>query len=113
MKESKVQKEILQFLHAKRIFVWRNHSTGIYDPTKGGFRRNNSYGALNGVADILGILPDGRFLAIEVKTPATKNNLSILQSNFLTNINKSYGVAFVAWSIESVEEVLSVYLNVQ
>jgi hypothetical protein len=53
-----------------------------------------------GVADILGILKDGRFLAIEVKSPTGK--VPPHQQLFLDEISGRGGVAFVARSVEEV-----------
>lgn len=98
-KESDIQKSILNHLLWRRYFVWRNHTTGIYNKRGGGFIPTG----MTGVADILGILPDGRFLAIEVKRP--KGKLTENQTTFLKNIEDNKGLAFVARSIVDVEQV--------
>ena len=58
----------------------------------------------------MGILPNGKFLAIEVKSPIAyrkkNHNLSLEQISFLQNINKNNGVGVVADSIECVKEKL-------
>lgn len=53
-----------------------------------------------GIADILGVLPGGRFLAIEVKRPGSR--LTVDQDAFLGKINASGGLAFMASSLEEV-----------
>ena len=53
-----------------------------------------------GVSDILGILKDGRFLAIEVKS--AKGRISPHQQLFLNEITARGGLAFVAKSVEEV-----------
>jgi hypothetical protein len=68
-------------------------------------------GSAKGVSDIIGVLPDGRFLAIEIKTPEgmrrrererirkTDNpKEKIYQDIFIDNINRNNGVAFYATS---------------
>ncbi len=45
---------------------------------------------LRGVSDILGILPDGRLLAVECKT--TKGNMTADQDEFQTRISENNGV---------------------
>jgi len=106
-KESEVQATILQWLLLKKIFCWRNNTTGIYDPYKKTFRFNPY--VLKGIADILGILPDGKFLAIEVKRPGGK--LSEWQTAFLQAIQQYGGIAFMAEDVKDVEERLKTYVQ--
>jgi hypothetical protein len=101
-KESDIQKAILKFLHIKGVFVFKVHNTGIWDPNRKVFRTLQN--SCKGIADILGILPDGRFLAIEVKTKSGR--LSVDQKAFLENINRNNGVAFMARGIDDVIEQL-------
>ena len=59
---------------------------------------------MNGVSDILGLF-EGKFLAIEVKTP--KNRVRPAhQKNFIKRINKGGGIAFFATSVDEVKEKL-------
>ena len=88
--EGEVQRQILEYLEARRFYAWRSNT---------GRRGGVSYGKV-GSADILGILPDGRFLAIEVKGPGGKASIDQLQ--FLGDIAKNGGVAFVAFSVDDV-----------
>ena len=94
--EKEIQSAILEYLHARRIFCWKEHSAGI--PIENGTRFMPI--GLKGKADILGVLPSGRFLAIEVKRPSGR--LSPDQEDFLENINVNGGLAFVAKSIDDV-----------
>lgn len=109
MSEKQIENSILEFLTWKKIFCWKNQTTGVFDPVKKQFRKSWNQYHLKGVADILGILPDGRFLAIEVKAP--KKYPTKEQREFIKFINDKNGLAFVARSIEDVEDNLSVYLN--
>lgn len=95
--EKDVQKAILEWLQWKGYFVWKNHTTGIYNKKGGGFIP----AGMTGVSDILGVLEGGRFLAIEVKKPG--GHLSHNQQIFLYEVNKRGGLAFMASSIEDVE----------
>lgn len=52
-------------------------------------------GNSTGVSDYIGILPDGKFLAIECKASGKKNNTTEHQKNFLAAINNNKGYAFV------------------
>lgn len=117
MTEKELEKQIIEALNLKGIFCWKNQSTGIYDPTRKVFRKNKSQ--LNGVSDILGILPNGRFLAIEVKRPALKprkkESLEKMatpeQLKFIDNINRRGGLAFVADNLDIVLKNLDEYLK--
>ncbi len=96
VKESQIQKAILEYLQLRRIYCWKNHSTGIFNAKGGGFIPTGK----PGISDILGILKGGRFLAIEVKKPGGK--LSDYQVEFIDDINERGGLAFVAYSIDDV-----------
>ena len=90
MLESAVQSKILKYLKSRGIYVFKVISA------------NKS-----GVPDIIGCLPDGRFLGIEVKTPKTKNNTSALQRHNLAAIEENGGLAMVAWDVTMVDEFLA------
>ena len=113
-----MQREILEYLHTPRLkdvcYVWRNQSTGVFDPVSGTFRMNKGMGRINGVSDILGIVGSavigadntvglGRLLAIEVKS--TKGKATSDQLAFLLHITNRGGLGFIARSVEDVEAV--------
>ena len=104
MKESEIQKACLEFLQWNKIFCYINTSSGVYDPTRRVFRTNKN---MKGVSDIIGICPDGRFLAIEIK--AEKEKVSEDQQVFLENVATKGGVAFVARSVDELESKLMEY----
>jgi hypothetical protein len=105
--ESEIQTSILRYLYARGITFWRINTTGIYDVAKKKFRPSPT----KGVSDILGVLPNGRFLAIEVKSP--KGSVTKDQQVFLDKVNASHGLAFVARSIRDVEVQLDAYFREQ
>lgn len=92
--EKQIENNILSFLEEIGLFCWKNQTTGIFDAKKGIYRRSNNKFHLTGVSDILGLMPDGRFLAIEVKSK--NGRISINQMAFITLINSHGGVAFVS-----------------
>lgn len=100
--EKAIENQILRWLSISGIFAWKNQSVGIYDPIKKIYRRSNNPYHIKGVSDILGILPDGRFLAIEVKSKTGKPSPE--QVRFIKTINESGGLAFVAKSLEDAQE---------
>jgi hypothetical protein len=77
--ENRVKTEVLKYLKLRRIKAWSNPS-GAVRIRPGKFM---SFG-LKGGADILGRLPDGRFLAVECK--AQNGRLSPEQRDFLADI---------------------------
>jgi len=102
MLEKDIQRQILDFLHYHKVFAWRNQTTGIFDTKRKVFRSNQT---LKGAADIFAVLNNGRFVAIEVKRPGGK--LSLDQINFLADINKRGGLAFMADNVEVVKRELN------
>lgn len=84
MRESEIQKKILDYL--KSIGVY---SVKVIQASKAG------------VPDIIGCYR-GKFIAIEVKTPKTRNNTSELQKLNLDWIIESGGKSCVAWDLDGV-----------
>lgn len=111
MSEKDIENLILEYLQVRGIFAFKNQSVGIYDPRTKRYRKSYNKFHINGTSDVLGILPDGRFLAIEVKTKKTKTRASEAQLSFIDNINKNGGVAFVAWDLDIVIERLGEALD--
>lgn len=99
--EGAVVRACLDFLEIKQITAWRNNTIGIYDERRKAYRTN---AGRNGVADIIGCLPGGRFLAIECK--AGKGRLSPAQVEFQRDIIRAGGLHIVAYRVEDVIEVL-------
>lgn len=100
LRERFIKNSIIDFLRLKGIYCWNNATTGIYDPKKKLFRALNSRYHVKGVSDVLGVLSDGRILAIEVKTKTGR--LTDEQEVFIEEIRKRNGVAFVARSVDDV-----------
>jgi hypothetical protein len=74
---------------------------GHLGPGRRVFRTN---AGLRGVADVLGVLPGGRFLAIECKGP--RGRLTAEQAAFLENVVKAGGVALVVKDAKELEREL-------
>jgi Holliday junction resolvase len=84
--EQKIQKKIVNFLEAEGHYVVK-----VVQASKAG------------VPDILACV-NGQFLAIEVKTPETKANVSALQEHNLAKITRSGGLSLVAWELAQVQK---------
>lgn len=101
LSERDIQNSILSYLKLRGIFCWPVNSVGLFDPTKKVFRTPGKH-FLKGVSDILGCLKGGRLLAIEVKTKQGRPTPE--QIAFLDLVNQMGGIAFIARSIEDVED---------
>lgn len=106
LSEHDIQNQILSYLQYAGYMVWRNN-TGVAKYEGNGKTRMVRFGQA-GHADIFLIdhKNQGRFVAIEVKKPSTKKNLTRWQQEFIDNVNSKGGFAFVATSIEEVEAQL-------
>jgi hypothetical protein len=100
--EKDIQKAIVEYLQYRKIYCWINKTQGTFDPVLKIYRKGTTF---KGVSDILGILPDGKFLAIEVKKKG--NYASPEQKEFIQNINLKNGIAFVAYSVDEVIDTLN------
>jgi hypothetical protein len=105
MLEQHIQRTILDYLRWKGIPCYKHQNAGIRKPD-GSYIPTHT----RGVSDIIGCLPKtGRFLAIEVKRPSGKPTQE--QQQFIDTINDAGGLAFVAHSVEEVEEKLNGYFG--
>lgn len=93
MTESQIRDQIVEYLEAKGCMVWKDKQV-VTKPRKGTMHKSS------GVPDICGILRDGTFLGIEVKTP--KGKASDIQKEFISKANKRYAICFVARSVDDV-----------
>lgn len=105
--EKRIENLILMWLKLNNIFAWKNQTTGMFDPKRKCFRK---FLGLKGVSDILGVLPGGRLLAIEVKCP--KKYPTPEQREFLKRVNDLGGLAFLARSVKDVELHLEGYYEI-
>jgi hypothetical protein len=76
---------------------WRQNTAGIFDQQTGRYRA----AAKKGVSDILGVLPGGRFLAVEVKTRT--GAIRPEQTAFLDEVRANGGLAMVVRSLEDLK----------
>ena len=105
--EKVIENQIFHYLKKRGIFCWKNDSVGIFDPVKKIYRSNRNPNRIKGVSDILGILPNGRFLAIEVK--AEKGRASPEQVEFLSQIERNGGIGILARSLSDIESEAALF----
>lgn len=93
--ETNLQGRIMVALSQAGCLVWRQNTGALPDPRTGRLVR---YGLCKGSADVIGIAPGGRFLAVEVKTP--RGRVTEAQERFLAAVRRAGGVAGVARSVD-------------
>jgi hypothetical protein len=108
-RESDVLAACLQLLRLRGVFAWRNNS-GAFVLGDGKGRRFFRAG-LPGSADILGVLPGGRFLAVEVKRPGGKPTPP--QRAFLAAVEAAGGVSTVIRDVAELVALLDGLQGVQ
>lgn len=101
--ETKLQRQILDYLKLRCILSWRNNSGQLRSK---GYSINLSP---KGSPDIIGILPGGRMLAIEVKMP--RESLTPTQNAFCRRLKDNGAAVFVARSVGDVERELNFYMG--
>jgi len=99
--EGLIKRQIRDYLNALGIYHRVIQLGGI------GGRSNSG----KGISDIIGVLKDGRFLAIEIKTQ--QGRLSEEQREFLDSVSRSGGLAFVARSLDDVASALKNGVKIQ
>lgn len=97
--ETQIQNQILDYLALRKVFAWRNNTRVV---RLGG--RLVKMGA-RGSPDIIGVLPGGMFLAIEVKKPGELP--STHQREFLSRLAQEGAVTLVASCVEDVQAELA------
>lgn len=108
MKEIHLQRAIVETLNYNHCLVWRTNS-GLLGVGEGRSKRMVRVGYA-GQSDIQGIHKlSGRFIAIEVKLPETRNRVSDLQQQFLDNIFEAGGIVGVATSTDEALAIIKEY----
>lgn len=98
--EHEIQSNILERLaFLKEGFFWRENSGSFNLGTEG--KKRFFRAGIKGIADIMGIYK-GRGVAIEVKRPETKKNVSVDQKAFLSRFEQCGGIAIVCWDDSTV-----------
>ena len=103
--EKQIEATILAFLSKlKNCKVWKNQTTGIYDPTRKVYRSLRGKYSGKGSSDILACI-EGRMICVEVKRPVGAV-VSLDQVRFINEIKLAGGIAFVAKSVDDVRTAL-------
>ena len=106
--EHKIMDSILDLLRYQGYFCWRNNTGASKYTNKYGQERFIRFGQ-PGFSDIFAIQPGtGKFVAIEVKTPKTRNNATRFQLDFIRQVQEKGGIAAVVCSPEECAIVLGI-----
>lgn len=112
--ETKTQRLIMLALSDAGCTVWRNETAGAWlgkqihrdgDQVTLTAARMMTFGLCVGSSDIIGIAPDGRFLAIEVKT--AKGRATKEQLRFIEAVKNAGGIAGIARSAQQALDLLT------
>jgi hypothetical protein len=92
--EQAIQQRIMLALSERGCLIFRNN-TGTATASDGSRIR---FGLCVGSSDLIGVSPDGRFLAVEVKTPTGRVRPE--QVAFIEAVVAAGGIAGIARSVE-------------
>lgn len=98
VKEGAVVNACIKWLFANNCYVWRNNS-GAYKTPSGHYIRYGEPGS----ADIIGVNPHGRFIAIECKSG--KNTQQDSQKAWQERVEGCNGLYVVAYSVDDLEAI--------
>jgi hypothetical protein len=107
--EREIQRQCLEWLGLHGVFCWRQNAGALTVPEAWGRKRRFvRFASVPGVSDVLGVLPGGRFLAVEVKRPG--NHPTGDQAVFLASVRAAGGVALVVYSVDDLADAVKEYL---
>lgn len=101
MKETDIMRACMLALSEAGCLIWRNNVGVLPDRTGVPIR----FGLCVGSSDLIGIAPDGRFLAVEVKTKTGRVRPE--QQRFIDAVIAKGGIAGVARSPSEALDLLS------
>jgi hypothetical protein len=102
-REQSLIRPALQLLGLRGCMAWRNNS-GATSATHNGRKRFVRFGGTPGCSDIIGLMPNGRFLALELKSDTGR--LTPAQRSFLERVEQLGGLALVVRSLKELERAL-------
>ena len=102
MTEGDIMRACMLALSEAGCLIWRNNSGAYTDPRSGSFVR---YGVGQpGGSDLIGISPDGLFLAVEIKT--AKGRVRPEQQRFIDAVRRAGGIAGVCRSVDDAMDLI-------
>ena len=101
-RESPVLRACLDYLRLRGVVCWRQNA-GAFATLDG--KRFMRTADITGIADIIGLLPDGRFLAVECKSGAGRQSQA--QRDFQADVERNNGRYILARSVDDVMKALA------
>ena len=101
MRESEIQKRIMDYLKDKDYFVWKNHMEGVRAKSGGGRGRNPNAG----IPDLMA-MKDGELLFFEVK--GARGRLSPAQKDWHDEAKRNGFIVHVVYSLDDVIDIVGV-----
>lgn len=108
IREEHIEGEILAWLNFQGISADKIVSEGFFNSKKGIYQTRKSNFTPRGISDIIGCLPNGRYLAIEVKKPSEMKffdrSIEELQEDYIQAQRRWVSSATLKRYIHSVEQ---------
>lgn len=103
-REQDIVNGCLDLLRLHGVFAWRQNVGRLPVKDRSG-ERLVRFASVNGISDIIGVLPGGRFLAIECKRPGNRPTED--QQAFLDAVNRRGGLTVVIYDADDLEEIIA------
>lgn len=107
--EQDLVRVVLDYLTLRGVFVWRQNGGATRYPKKTGGHYFVRFTSIKGVSDILGVLPGGQFLAVELKHGKGRRRPD--QVAFQAAIERAGGLAIVCYSLDELRAVIDPLLG--
>lgn len=99
MSETDLKRACWTFLTMKGCTVWIQNQGAVGGTYANGKRRFVKFThGVEGISDIVGVMPSGRFIAVETKMKGNKP--TELQAAFIQRVKASGGLALVIYSLD-------------
>ncbi|HYT89672.1 MAG TPA: hypothetical protein VEL76_13275 [Gemmataceae bacterium] len=103
--EQDLVRQVLQLLKLRGVLCWRQNQGAARYRSESGRSRFVRFSSMPGIADVLAVLPGGRFLACEVKIG--RNQTTPEQAAFLAAVRSAGGVAAVIRDVRELDALLA------
>jgi hypothetical protein len=105
--EKDLVKGALQLLRSRGCFCWRANS-GAIRVERGGRQHLYRFAGVEGLSDIVGVLPGGKFISVELKRAG--NKATPHQAAFLAAVEAHGGVALLVSDLAALDLALAAAL---
>lgn len=103
IREQDIVRGCLDVLRLHGVFAWRQNQGRLPVKDRSG-KRLVRFTSINGISDIVGVLPDGRLVAVECKVPG--NVPTEDQQAFLDAVRRRGGLAVVIYDAADLAAIL-------